>query len=113
MTNTDPIDPYYRVQARRILEAMQEEWPNLYLEIEEDRARAMIARILKYDANDELWDCTDAAHPAWWRGNDRGVEAMCEIIEKTTRGENAGEHCYGLPRISAIVKNLNSLLWIK
>lgn len=62
----------------------------------------------RYDDPD--FDGTDAAHPAWWRGNDRGVEAMCEIIEKTMRGENVGNNSYGLPRISAIVKNLNNLL---
>lgn len=60
--------------------------------------------------DDPSLDGTDFAHPAWWRGNDRGVEAMCKIIEKTMRGENRGEPSYGLQRISAIVKNLNNLL---
>jgi len=27
-----------------------------------------------------FWDGTDGAHPAWWRGNDRGVQIMVNII---------------------------------
>ena len=29
-----------------------------------------------YFADNEQWDCTDLAHPAWWRGNDHGF-ASC------------------------------------
>lgn len=25
-------------------------------------------------------DCTDLAHPAWWRGHDHTVDSMCSII---------------------------------
>ncbi len=32
----------------------------------------------KHD-NPEL-DCTDFAHPAWWRGNDAGVASLVQII---------------------------------
>lgn len=29
-----------------------------------------------------FWDCTDAAHPAWWRGCDYGVEAMVRRVNE-------------------------------
>lgn len=32
--------------------------------------------------DDPEFDATDAAHPAWWRGNDRGVESTCEALNR-------------------------------
>ncbi len=28
-----------------------------------------------------FWDTTDAAHPAWWRGNDYATEQICVQLE--------------------------------
>lgn len=39
-------------------------------------------------ADDPETDGTDFAHPAWWRGNDRGVEAVCEIVERILDGKD-------------------------
>lgn len=36
------------------------------------------------------FDATDAAHPAWWRGNDRGVEATVEIVNAALDGTTQG-----------------------
>jgi hypothetical protein len=42
----------------------------------------------KDDRIDDLfWDATDGAHPAWWRGNDRGVQGACERIQKVLHPE--------------------------
>jgi len=41
---------------------------------------------LVYPDNPEL-DATDWAHPAWWRGNDRGVEATCEMLHAIIDGK--------------------------
>lgn len=27
-----------------------------------------------------FWDCTDAAHPAWWRGNDSGCDMTIKMV---------------------------------
>lgn len=39
------------------------------------------------DGDDPSWDGTDAAHPAWWRGNDAGVDGAVMVIEKVLSGE--------------------------
>jgi len=46
----------------------------------------------EYDGLDNPeWDGTDLAHPAWWRGNDAGVESMVfrinEILDLIEAGE--------------------------
>lgn len=33
-----------------------------------------------YQLDNPFWDGTPGAHPAWWRGNDQGVEAVCNIV---------------------------------
>ena len=43
--------------------------------------------------DDPELDGTDAAHPAWWRGNDRGCEATCEIITRILDGETPSGVC--------------------
>jgi hypothetical protein len=51
---------------------------------------------------DPQWDCTDGACPAWWRGNDRGVDAACERLEKALNGEDDGEGVLGSTRLEAL-----------
>lgn len=41
-------------------------------------------------ANDEEMDCTDFAHPAWWRGSDYGVAGACERVNEFLDGKLAG-----------------------
>lgn len=35
-----------------------------------------------------FWDCTDGAHPAWWRGCDYGIDKVIEIINDVLDGKN-------------------------
>lgn len=35
-------------------------------------------------------DGTDAAHPAWWRGNDAGVVSLCAEINAILDGKDSG-----------------------
>lgn len=35
-------------------------------------------------------DATDAAHPAWWRGNDAGVAGTVERLTKILDGKDDG-----------------------
>ena len=35
-----------------------------------------------------LWDCTDAAHPAWWRGEKYSAYKAAELIAKILSGED-------------------------
>jgi len=35
-------------------------------------------------------DATDGAHPAWWRGNDAGVESTCVAVHRALDGKDDG-----------------------
>lgn len=52
-----------------------------------------------------FWDGTDAAHPAWWRGQERGVDGTCEQIRKILDGEAHGPPFhYGSELLSEIAQ---------
>jgi len=29
-----------------------------------------------------FWDCTDAAHPAWWRGEEYSIKMMIVLVNE-------------------------------
>jgi hypothetical protein len=38
---------------------------------------------LNYTAEDNpFWDCTDGAHPAWWRGEEYGAAGMIRLVNR-------------------------------
>ena len=38
---------------------------------------------LNYTQEDNtFWDCTEGAHPAWWRGEEYGAKSMMRMINK-------------------------------
>lgn len=49
-----------------------------------------LARAVLRLLDDPQWDGTDAAHPAWWRGERRGVEGACMRIEQALGGGPGG-----------------------
>jgi hypothetical protein len=56
------------------------------------------------EADNPDWDSTDAAHPAWWRGNDAGVEAVVKIVGGILDGDKPGTH--GSKTLTALVQRL-------
>ncbi|MBX9623826.1 MAG: hypothetical protein K2X82_08420 [Gemmataceae bacterium] len=40
--------------------------------------------------DDPLFDCTDAAHPAWWRGHDYTAAAFCREVTGILDGRDDG-----------------------
>jgi hypothetical protein len=44
--------------------------------------------------DDPQWDGTDAAHPAWWRGNDAGVHSTVAALNRVMNGEHTGTFGY-------------------
>lgn len=54
--------------------------------------------------DDPQWDATDAAHPAWWRGNDHGVAAVVQIINDTLDGKAPGT--YGSAALTAAIQRV-------
>lgn len=49
-----------------------------------------IRDIIKMNDNPQ-WDCTDAAHPAWWRGEKWGVYKAAELIADILSGKDTGK----------------------
>lgn len=39
------------------------------------------------------FDCTDAAHPAWWRGQDHAVWVMCQLVTDLLDGKEIAGVC--------------------
>lgn len=56
-----------------------------------DTAPDLIDRLLdeleRRQVDDPALDCTDAAHPAWWRGHDQAIKALCMTINGILDGE--------------------------
>lgn len=61
-------------------------------------------------ADDPETDGTDLAHPAWWRGNDRGVDAVIEIVNKILDGGNAGGGTFGHAPLNVMRDRLMKLV---
>ena len=60
--------------------------------------------------DDPLWDGTDAAHPAWWRGNDAGVLATVRIVNEILDGKRSGPAHYGSPELTDLHRRLLALV---
>jgi hypothetical protein len=60
--------------------------------------------------NDSEWDATDAAHPAWWRGNDYAYEMVCAKIHKVLAGEDKGEGAFGGKELEDIRRRILKLM---
>ncbi len=42
--------------------------------------------------DDPEWDCTDFAHPAWWRGEQHGSLMVClKVLELIKNGDTGGK----------------------
>ncbi len=52
----------------------------------EDAAEALLANL--NERNDTQWDGTDAAHPAYWRGEKASGHQFCRLIENILSGKN-------------------------
>lgn len=48
---------------------------------------AEVRRLQRALVDDPARDCTDAAHPAWWRGHAAGVASVCAILTRVLDGE--------------------------
>lgn len=66
------------------------------------------SEIMRLRDNPEF-DCTDAAHPAWWRGQEHAVRVMCQLVTDLLDGEEPSGVCNEpwetvRQRIAALVK---------
>lgn len=46
------------------------------------------------DCDNPEWDCTDFAHPAWWRGHDYTMDIVIKKITEILDGEDEVEGDY-------------------
>jgi hypothetical protein len=58
------------------------------------------------EADDPQWDGTDAAHPAWWRGNDRGCRFVTQRLTDALDGKDDGAGWIGYPPLEALRRRL-------
>jgi hypothetical protein len=58
------------------------------------------------EAGDPQWDGTDAAHPAWWRGNDRGCRFVTQRLTDALDGKDDGAGWIGYPPLEALRRRL-------
>jgi hypothetical protein len=49
---------------------------------QEEDADAVLAYLDRIDRDDPLFDCTDAAHPAWWRAHDYVARRFSELVRR-------------------------------
>ncbi len=66
---------------------------------------------LDYTTRDNpFWDCTDGAHPAWWRGQEYGCKAIVRIVNEWL-DETLDEMMVGVsqPAIQALKERIHDL----
>lgn len=56
-----------------------------------------------------FFDGTDAAHPAWWRGNDAGVDGAVRRIEEVLSGKDDGSGVLGYAPLENLRRRLIGL----
>jgi hypothetical protein len=57
-------------------------------------------------ADNKEFDGTDFAHPAWWRGNDAGVETTVNIVNDVLDGKKTG--AFGYEALNDLVDRIRS-----
>lgn len=74
-----------------------------------DRLKRELDEARKLNKDDPEWDGTDAAHPAWWRGNDAGCEGTAMQLERHLDGPTA--HCgdYGSETMNRVAGRILAL----
>lgn len=73
-----------------------------------ERARSILSAELSSLQDDPERDGTNDAHPAWWRGNDRGVEATVEALNKVLDSGRGGG-TFGFKPLEELASRLSSL----
>ncbi|HSF28848.1 MAG TPA: hypothetical protein VLK82_00025 [Candidatus Tectomicrobia bacterium] len=69
------------------------EW--LRASAEHARMDAEINRLNRLLELERDLDCTDFAHPAYWRGTNVATKRVVEILSKAVNGEDDGAGAYG------------------
>ena len=57
--------------------------------------------------DNEEWDCTDFAHPAWWRGNDHGFASCVQRVNQILDGKDTDtKGVSNMPQLDKLRKRL-------
>lgn len=59
--------------------------------------------------DNEFFDGTDGAHPAWWRGDTHGAEAIIKIVKGWLDG-NKLDGYYGSPELNKLKERVMKLI---
>ncbi len=63
-------------------------------------------------SDDPVFDGTDGAHPAWWRGNEAGGAEVVKAVQEMLEGKKQGG-VFGSPELQAISVRIKALLEIE
>lgn len=63
----------------------------------------------KYIEDNPEFDNTDFAHPAFWRGQDDGINGACRVLEKVLDGKDDGGGAIGSKRLEDLRRRLLKL----
>lgn len=100
MTDTKPPS----VEAMDFLEHVRpdtlEDWGRVLDAFAEQRATAL---------DNPEWDATDAAHPAWWRGNDAGVAVTVQGLGDVLDGKDNGTGVVGYEPLETLRRRLGAV----
>jgi len=66
-------------------------------------------RAVRAEDNPE-WDATDAAHPAWWRGDAHGVQVCVDRINRILDGKDDGRGIIGHEPLETLRRRLLALI---
>lgn len=56
--------------------------------------------------DNDFWDGTDAAHPAWWRGQERGAKGMLDRVRASLRDRAQGHEGGGDKEVMELVDQI-------
>lgn len=62
------------------------------------------------EKNNPYWDATDAAHPAWWRGQDSGIAGVCERVTEMLDGTRKSPCGYEFVPLQEVCERIGRLL---
>jgi hypothetical protein len=65
--------------------------------------------VSNWHPDNEAWDATDSAHPAWWRGQEHGVASTCRILEAALDGKGDGRGVIGYAPMERLRRRLLAL----
>ena len=90
-----------RDEAKRDLSRIEKSMESAKAIVAEEHEKRVTAERerdeLRKNIDDPELDCTDAAHPAWWRGHDHTAKVFCQLVNEILDGNDVSHGISGEP----------------